>query len=54
MLIDLVLTVPGAHMSHGAATGDMNPLYWRPGQRSAVSIGGNRPERETTFSSMER
>ena len=43
MLIDLVLTVPGAHISHGAATGDMNALYWRPGQRSAVSIGGNRP-----------
>ncbi len=43
MLIDLVLTVPGAHASHGAATGDMNPLYWRPGQRSAVSIGGSRP-----------
>jgi Carboxypeptidase regulatory-like domain len=43
MLIDLVLTVPGAHISHGAQTGDMNPLYWRPGQRSAVSIGGNRP-----------
>jgi hypothetical protein len=43
MLIDLVLTVPGAHISHGAATGDMNPLYWRPGQRSAVSIGGSRP-----------
>ena len=43
MLIDLVLTVPGAHMSHGAATGDMNSLYWRPGQRSAVSIGGSRP-----------
>ena len=43
MLIDLVLTVPGAHVSHGAATGDMNPLYWRPGQRSAVSIGGSRP-----------
>lgn len=43
MLIDLVLTVPGAHLSHGAQTGDMNPLYWRPGQRSAVSIGGNRP-----------
>jgi outer membrane receptor for ferrienterochelin and colicin len=21
----------------------MSPLYWRPGQRSAVSIGGNRP-----------
>ena len=43
MLIDLVLTVPGAHVSHGAQTGNMNPLYWRPGQRSAVSIGGNRP-----------
>jgi hypothetical protein len=43
MLIDLVLTVPGAHESHGAQTGDMNPLYWRPGQRSAVSVGGNRP-----------
>jgi hypothetical protein len=43
MLIDLVLTVPGAHISHGASTGDMDPLYWRPGQRSAVSIGGERP-----------
>ncbi len=43
MLIDLMLTVPGAHASHGAQTGSMNPLYWRPGQRSAVSIGGNRP-----------
>ncbi|HEX8186240.1 MAG TPA: carboxypeptidase regulatory-like domain-containing protein, partial [Blastocatellia bacterium] len=42
-LIDLVLMVPGAHLSHGAQAGDMNPLYWRPGQRSAVSIGGNRP-----------
>jgi hypothetical protein len=36
MLIDLVLTVPGAHEGHGAQTGNMNPLYWRPGQRSAV------------------
>jgi hypothetical protein len=43
MLIDLVLTVPGAHVSHGAQTGNMNPLYWRPGQRSAVSVGGSRP-----------
>ncbi|HEU4386801.1 MAG TPA: carboxypeptidase regulatory-like domain-containing protein [Blastocatellia bacterium] len=43
MLVDLVLTVPGAHIGHGAQTGEMNPLYWRPGQRSAVSIGGNRP-----------
>src|SRR5690348_4571559 len=32
MLIDLILTVPGAHISHGAQAGDMNPLYWRPGQ----------------------
>ena len=39
MLIDSVLTVPGAHVSHGAQAGDMSPLYWRPGQRSAVSIG---------------
>ena len=43
MLIDLVLTVPGAHVGHGAQTGNMNPLYWRPGQRSAVSVGGSRP-----------
>ena len=43
MLIDLVLTIPGAHVSHGAQTGNMNPLYWRPGQRSAVSVGGSRP-----------
>lgn len=43
MLIDLVLTVPGAHLGHGAQAGDMNPLYWRPGQRSAVNVGGNRP-----------
>ncbi|HEX3436024.1 MAG TPA: carboxypeptidase regulatory-like domain-containing protein [Pseudacidobacterium sp.] len=43
MLIDLMLTVPGAHISHGAQTGDMNTLYWRPGQRSAVSLGGTRP-----------
>ncbi|MBZ5584113.1 MAG: carboxypeptidase regulatory-like domain-containing protein [Acidobacteriia bacterium] len=43
MLIDLALTVPGAHLSHGAQTGDMNPLYWRPGQRSAISVGGSRP-----------
>lgn len=43
MLIDLVLTVPGTHESHGAQTGDMSPLYWRPGQRSAISVGGNRP-----------
>jgi hypothetical protein len=43
MLVDLALTVPGAHIGHGAQTGDMNALYWRPGQRSAITIGGNRP-----------
>src|SRR5689334_15554079 len=43
MLIDLVLTVPGSHIGFGAQTGSTNPLYWRPGQRSAVVIGGNRP-----------
>src|SRR5207302_7873119 len=43
MLIDLVLTVPGSHIGFGAQAGATNPLYWRPGQRSAVSIGGNRP-----------
>ena len=43
MLVDLMLTVPGAHMSHGAQSGNVNPLYWRPGQRSAISVGGNRP-----------
>lgn len=42
-LLDLALTVPGSHISHGAQAGDMNPLYWRPGQPSALSIGGNRP-----------
>jgi len=43
MLLDLAVTVPGSHVSHGAQAGDMNPLYWRPGQPSAISIGGNRP-----------
>jgi hypothetical protein len=43
MLLDLALTVPGAHLGHGAQTGDMSALYWRPGQRSAITIGGNRP-----------
>src|ERR1051326_4391787 len=43
MLIDLVLTIPGTHIGFGAQTGQTNPLYWRPGQRSAVVIGGARP-----------
>lgn len=37
MLLDLALTVPGAQ------TGTMNPLYWRPGEPPALTIGGNRP-----------
>src|SRR5882762_2360117 len=43
MLLDLALTVPGSHQGHGAQTGSMNPLYWRPGQGSSLTIGGNRP-----------
>jgi outer membrane receptor protein involved in Fe transport len=43
LLLDLVLTVSGAHQGHGAQTGTTNPLYWRPGQPSAITIGGNRP-----------
>jgi Carboxypeptidase regulatory-like domain len=43
MLLDLALTVPGSHQGHGAQTGSMNPLYWRPGQASSLTIGGNRP-----------
>ncbi len=43
MLLDLVLTVPGTHQGFGAQQGNVNPLYWRPGQNSALSIGGGRP-----------
>lgn len=43
MLLDLALTVPGSHHGHGAQAGNMNPLYWRPGQASSLTIGGNRP-----------
>lgn len=41
--LDLALLVPGAHASHGAQMGDMSPLYWRPGQNSAITIAGARP-----------
>ena len=41
--LELALLVPGAHTSHGAQMGDMSPLYWRPGQNSAVAISGGRP-----------
>ena len=43
MLLDLALTVPGTHMGFGAQQGNVNPLYWRPGQNSALVIGGGRP-----------
>ena len=43
MLLDLALTVPGSHIGHGLQRGDMSPIYWRPGQPSAISVGGNRP-----------
>ena len=41
--LELALLVPGAHTSHGAQMGDMSPLYWRPGQNSAITITGGRP-----------
>jgi outer membrane receptor protein involved in Fe transport len=41
--LELALLVPGAHTSHGAQMGDVSPLYWRPGQSSAISITGGRP-----------
>jgi len=41
--VELALLVPGAHTSHGAQMGDMSPLYWRPGQNSAITISGGRP-----------
>lgn len=41
--LELALLVPGVHMSNGAQEGSMNPLYWRPGQDSAISVSGGRP-----------
>ena len=41
--LELALLVPGAHTSHGAQMGDMSSLYWRPGQSSAITISGGRP-----------
>jgi hypothetical protein len=40
--LELSLLTPGAHTGHGAQMGNMNPLYWRPGQNSAISVGGGR------------
>jgi len=41
--LDLSLLVPSVHTSHGASTGSTLPLYWRPGQNSAISVTGGRP-----------
>jgi hypothetical protein len=41
--LDLALLVPGVHTSHGASSGSTLPLYWRPGQNSAISVTGGRP-----------
>ena len=41
--LELALLVPGVHTSHGAQTGSTSALYWRPGQNSAISISGGRP-----------
>jgi len=42
-LLDLALLVPAAHAGFGAQAGNNNPLYWRPNQNSALSVGGGRP-----------
>ena len=41
-LLDLALLAPAAHEGFGAQTGSANPLYWRPNQNSALSVGGGR------------
>lgn len=43
MVLSLAVTVPGVHVSMGAQQGNVTPLYWRPGQDSAISVGGGRP-----------
>lgn len=40
--LELSLLTPGVHRGHGAQMGDQNPLNWRPGQNSALSVGGGR------------
>ena len=42
-LLDLAQLAPSVHMGSGAQTGSANPLYWRPQQDSALSVGGARP-----------
>src|SRR5213593_27747 len=42
-LLDLAQLAPSVHAGFGAQTGKANPLYWRPQQNSALSVGGGRP-----------
>ena len=42
-VLDLALLAPSAHAGFGAQMGNNNPLYWRPNQNSALSVGGGRP-----------
>jgi hypothetical protein len=42
-LLDLAQLAPAVHAGAGAQTGSTNPLYWRPQQNSALSVGGARP-----------
>ena len=42
-VLDLALLAPSAHEGFGAQMGNNNPLYWRPNQDSALSVGGGRP-----------
>ena len=41
-VLDLALLAPSAHTGFGAPMGNANPLYWRPNQNSALSVGGGR------------
>ncbi|MGO9273920.1 MAG: carboxypeptidase-like regulatory domain-containing protein [Terriglobia bacterium] len=42
-LLDLAELAPSVHQAMGAQSGTTNPLYWRPQQNSALSVGGSRP-----------
>ncbi len=42
-ILDLALLAAGAHQGFGAQSGGTNPLYWRPQENSALSVGGGRP-----------
>ncbi len=42
-MLELAQLAPSVHSGSGAQTGSTNPLYWRPQQNSALSVGGARP-----------